>query len=137
MRHPITLLQRQLSIGSAALCLALFIPAQASAFANATALPPRHTVYAIDVLGFGASAKHDDSTSISDQVAASMALLNAEKVTKADLLANSVRGWVASTSAATYPSRTNRLVLMDAAGFKATFEGESPIEFCHQTVAET
>lgn len=99
-------------------------------------LAPNHRVYTVDMLGFGGSSKTGDSISIADQVAAVTALLDAEQIEQADLIGNSLGGWVAATMAATYPDRVGRLILVDAAGFKAMFEGEPPVNFYPTTVAE-
>ena len=102
----------------------------------AAALAASHTVYAIDMLGFGASSKTGDDLSMTVQTAAVKALLDAEGLAKADIVGNSVGGWVAATFAATYPDRVNRLILIDAAGFKAMFEGTPPVNFDPNDVAE-
>ncbi len=102
----------------------------------AHALADNHTVYTTDLLGFGASSKSGSSITIADQVAAIIALLDAENIARADMVGNSLGGWVAATLAATHPERVNRLILVDAAGFKAMFEGEPPVNFYPTTVAE-
>lgn len=95
----------------------------------AQALAATHHVFAIDMLGFGGSSKTGDDLSMPVQAAAIKALLDANHIEKAALVGNSVGGWVATTFAATYPDRTERLVIIDAAGFKAMFEGEPPVNF--------
>lgn len=95
----------------------------------AAVLAEKHRVYTIDLLGFGASSKTGETITIADQVAAIVALLDAEGVAKADVLGNSLGGWVAATLAADHPERVGQLVLVDAAGFKAMFEGEPPVNF--------
>lgn len=102
----------------------------------AEALASTHTVYAVDMLGFGGSAMAGDTITIVDQVAAVVELMDAEKLAKADIVGNSVGGWVAATLAASHPDRVERLVLVDAAGFKAMFEGEAPVNFYPTTVEE-
>ncbi len=104
--------------------------------AVAAKLAPLHTVYAVDMLGFGASSKTGETITIADQVAALVALMDAEKISKADVIGNSVGGWVAATLAADHPDRVNRLVLSDAAGFKAMFDGPPPVEFYPQDAAQ-
>ncbi|MBC7953042.1 MAG: alpha/beta hydrolase [Rhodospirillaceae bacterium] len=102
----------------------------------AQVLAAEHSVYTTDLLGFGESSKSGEVITIADQVAAIIALLDAENVAKADIVGNSLGGWVAATLAATYPDRVNRLILVDAAGFKAMFEGKPPVNFYPTTVAE-
>jgi pimeloyl-ACP methyl ester carboxylesterase len=58
-----------------------------------------------------------------------LALLDFYKVSKASVVGNSVGGWVAASFAATYPDRLSKLILIDAAGFKAMFEREPPVNF--------
>jgi triacylglycerol lipase len=95
----------------------------------AQALSSKHQVFAVDMLGFGASSKNGDDLSMPVQANAIKALLDSKEIAKADIVGNSVGGWVAATFAATYPDRVNHLVLIDAAGFKAMFEGEPPVNF--------
>jgi pimeloyl-ACP methyl ester carboxylesterase len=103
----------------------------------AQSLAGSHTVYSVDMLGFGGSSKTGQQITIADQVAAIIGLLDAEKIERADLVGNSVGGWVAATFAADHPTRTDRLVLVDAAGFKAMFEGKPPVDFYPQDLAAT
>ncbi len=98
-------------------------------------LAPHHTVYAVDMLGFGGSSKTGDQITIDDQAAALVALLDDQGVETADIVGNSVGGWVAATLAAEHPQRVRRLVLVDAAGFKAMFDGQPPVEFYPQDAA--
>lgn len=98
----------------------------------ATRLARRHTVYTVDMLGFGESPKTAPTITIGDQAAAIIALLDAEGLAEADIIGNSVGGWVAATVAADYPDRVRRLVLVDAAGFRAMFEGPPPVDFYPQ-----
>lgn len=93
-------------------------------------------VFAIDMLGFGESGKAGDDLSIPVQAAAIAALLDAHGHDRATLIGNSVGGWVAAGFAAAFPARTERLVLIDAAGFRAMFEGEPPVNFDPSTVEE-
>lgn len=102
----------------------------------AAALAGTHTVYAIDMLGFGASSKTGDDLSMTVQAAAVKALLEAEGLASADIVGNSVGGWVAATFAATYPGSVRRLILIDAAGFRAMFEGTPPVNFDPNDAAE-
>ena len=93
----------------------------------AEALAANHTVYAVDMLGFGGSSRDCKDLKVSTQAAAIKALLAKEGLAKAKLIGNSVGGWVAATFAATYPEMTDKLVVIDPAGFAAMFEGESPV----------
>lgn len=101
-----------------------------------TALSATHTVYAIDMLGFGGSSKDVADLTMAAQANAVLALLDAEHVAKADLVGNSVGGWAAATFAAAHPDRVGKLVLVDAAGFKAMFEGQPPVNFYPTSAAE-
>ena len=102
----------------------------------ATALADTHCVIAIDMLGFGESSKTGNDLSMPVQAAALAALLDAQGVEKASLIGNSVGGWVTATFAATYPDRTEKLILIDVAGFEAMFEGEPPANFDSSSVEE-
>jgi pimeloyl-ACP methyl ester carboxylesterase len=102
----------------------------------AAALAADHKVFAIDMLGFGQSSKTGDDLSMPVQAEAVKALLDDQGLDTADLVGNSVGGWVATTFAATYPDRVNRLVIIDAAGFKAMFEGTPPVNFDPNDAAE-
>jgi pimeloyl-ACP methyl ester carboxylesterase len=90
----------------------------------------------MDMIGFGGSAKSSAEITIRTQAEAVRALLDAEGVTRASLIGNSVGGWVTATFASMYPARTDKLVLVDAAGFKAMFDGPSPVNFYPDTVEE-
>jgi triacylglycerol lipase len=100
------------------------------------ALSATHTVYALDMLGFGGSSKDLSEITIPMQAEAVRALLSQEKIASASFIGNSVGGWVTAAFAATYPQMVNRLVLVDAAGFKAMFEGPSPVNFYPATADE-
>ena len=95
----------------------------------AAALSATHHVFAIDMLGFGDSSKTGEDLSMPVQAAAIKALLESHGIAKADIVGNSVGGWVATTFAATYPERVRKLIIIDAAGFKAMFEGPPPVNF--------
>lgn len=100
------------------------------------ALSADHTVYAIDMLGFGGSSRDAPDLTMAAQAGAIKALLDAEGVTSADLIGNSVGGWVTATFAATYPAMTDQLVLVDPAGFAAMFEGAPPVNLFPETQDE-
>ena len=95
----------------------------------AAALSATHHVFAIDMLGFGESSKTGEDLSMPVQAAAIKALLESHGIAKADIVGNSVGGWVATTFAATYPDHVRKLIIIDAAGFKAMFEGPPPVNF--------
>lgn len=95
----------------------------------AAALAANRRVFAIDMLGFGESSKNGEDLSMSVQAEALLALFDQHGIDKVALIGNSVGGWVTATFAATYPDRVEKLVLIDAAGFKAMFEGEPPVNF--------
>jgi len=102
----------------------------------ASHLSEMHHVFAVDMLGFGESSKEHEDLSIPVQAAAIKSLLDAHEIEDADLIGNSVGGWVAATFAAEYPDMVDRLILLDVAGFKAMFEGEPPVNFDPSTVEE-
>ena len=95
----------------------------------AETLATAHRVLAVDMLGFGGSSKTGEDLSMPVQAAAIAALLDHEGANKAHIVGSSVGGWVAATLAATHPERVDRLILIDAAGFKAMFEGPPPVNF--------
>jgi triacylglycerol lipase len=99
-------------------------------------LAKTHHVFAIDMLGFGGSSKTGDDLSMQVQASAILALLDAHKIGKAAFIGNSVGGWVTATFAAAHPERVSKLVLIDAAGFKAMFEGAPPVNFDPGSPAE-
>ncbi|MCU0625933.1 MAG: alpha/beta fold hydrolase [Gemmatimonadaceae bacterium] len=102
----------------------------------ATALAAMRTVYAIDMLGFGESSRDAADMGMAAQAAAVIALLDHEGIATADLLGNSVGGWVAATVAATTPERVARLIVADVAGFAAMFAGDPPANLFPDSVDE-
>lgn len=102
----------------------------------AAALAPSHTVYAIDMLGFGGSSRDATDLGMATQAKAIKALLDQEGIAVADLIGNSVGGWVAATFAASYPDRVCKLVLVDPAGFEAMFQGELPVNLFPDSVEQ-
>ncbi|KPF70583.1 alpha/beta hydrolase [beta proteobacterium AAP99] len=100
------------------------------------ALAASHTVYAIDMLGFGGSTRAASDYSMPAQAAAIAALLKAEGIEQADIVGNSVGGWVAATFAATYPQATARLIVVDPAGFEAMFKGDPPVNLFPDDVGQ-
>jgi len=93
----------------------------------AEALATNHTVYAIDMLGFGGSSRGAKDLRVLTQALAIKALLDCNDLKRATIVGNSVGGWVSATFAATYPEMTEKLVLIDPAGFEAMFQGEPPV----------
>lgn len=104
--------------------------------AVATEFAATHTVYAVDMLGFGGSSRNCQDLKISTQAAAIQALLAEEQVAKAKIVGNSVGGWVAATFAATFPQLTEKLVVIDPAGFAAMFEGPPPVNLFPDDLAQ-
>lgn len=102
----------------------------------ATQLSRDHTVYSIDMLGFGASSKDVPDLTIPVQADAIKELLHREGIPEVSLIGNSLGAWVAATFAAKHPQLTNRLVLVDAAGFKAMFNGRPPVNLFPETLDE-
>lgn len=102
----------------------------------AEALAADHTVYAVDMLGFGGSSRDCHDLQISTQAAAIHALLVKNGIGTAKLVGNSVGGWVTATFAATYPEMTEKLVVIDPAGFEAMFQGEPPVNLFPDDVAQ-
>jgi pimeloyl-ACP methyl ester carboxylesterase len=100
------------------------------------AFQDKRTVYAIDMLGFGGSSRDAKDMSMPMQANAIKALLEAKGVAKADIIGNSVGGWAAATFAATYPDMTDKLIVVDPAGFKAMFEGQPPVNLFPNNVDE-
>ncbi len=100
------------------------------------ALAPHFTVYAIDMLGFGQSAKDLTGITIGLQVQAVQALLAGQDIAKAHLIGNSLGAWVVAAFAAAHPASVDRLVLIDAAGLKVTLSGPPPVNFAPDTVEE-
>lgn len=97
-------------------------------------LAPSHTVYVVDLLGFGGSSKDHAEIPIAMQADAVKQLLDREGLLRASLIGNSVGGWVAASFAAQYPQAVERLVLIDAAGFKAMFDGPPPVNLYPESV---
>lgn len=84
-----------------------------------------HHVYAMDLLGFGASAKPADrSYSISEQAKLVERFLDAKHLEKVALAGESMGGWISATVALDQPQRVRQLILFDSAGlqFKPSFD---------------
>ena len=87
-----------------------------------SALAPRlvsagYHVYAMDLLGFGRSARPADHTySIPEQAKFVEAFLDANHLDSVVLSGVSMGGWIATEVALEQPQRVNRLILFDSAG---------------------
>lgn len=82
-------------------------------------------VYAMDLLGYGRSAKPADRTySIPEEAKFVESFLDANHLATFDLGGVSMGGWVASTVALDQPRRVSRLMLFDSAGmwFQPSFD---------------
>jgi triacylglycerol lipase len=105
-------------------------------FGIAAGLAGRHTIYLIDMIGFGESSKDGDTLTIGMQAEAILALLDSQGLATADIAGNSLGGWVAAVFAARYPGRIGRLAVIDAAGLTVTLSGPPPVNFVPDSVAE-
>jgi pimeloyl-ACP methyl ester carboxylesterase len=95
------------------------------AFLTRYLIPGGHHVYAMDLLGFGESARPTDREySIVEQARLVEAFLDAEHLDKVVLAGGSMGGWIAATVALDQPQRVTRLVLFDSLGmsFKQNFD---------------
>jgi pimeloyl-ACP methyl ester carboxylesterase len=82
-------------------------------------------IYAMDLLGYGRSAKPADRTySVSEEAKFVESFLDANHLAAVDLGGVSMGGWIASTVALNQPQRVSRLMLFDSAGmwFKPSFD---------------
>jgi pimeloyl-ACP methyl ester carboxylesterase len=84
---------------------------------NIAALAVRHRVYALDLLGFGKSDKEIGQFSLPYAAAFMADFLDAVGVGQASLVGNSLGGVICAQTAAQYPERVERLILVDPAGF--------------------
>jgi pimeloyl-ACP methyl ester carboxylesterase len=93
-----------------------------------------HRVYALDLLGYGRSARPRDADySISQQAAMVEGFLDSQHLRQVDLAGWSMGGWISMQVALQQPQRVRRLVLLDSAGLRFTlgfnpalFQPESP-----------
>jgi pimeloyl-ACP methyl ester carboxylesterase len=88
------------------------------------ALEPVHDVVALDLPGFGGSARPAD-LSFRELPEAVLGLMDGLEIGRAALVGNSMGGAVAAVAAAEQPGRVTALVLIDAAGFNLG-PGEAP-----------
>jgi pimeloyl-ACP methyl ester carboxylesterase len=82
------------------------------------------TVYAPDLLGYGASNKPNVDYSIALETETVRQFLDQEKLEQVDLVGWSMGGWVALKLAAEHPEKVRTLTLVDSAGF--TFNAPDP-----------
>ena len=83
-------------------------------------------VYALDLLGYGRSARPDVAYSISLEESVVLEYLDAMHLAKTDVGGWSMGGWIAMKLALDHPERVDRLAVYDTAGlyFPATFDAE-------------
>lgn len=79
-----------------------------------------HHVFALDLLGYGASDRPDVDYSVTLQTGVLRQFLDTQGLTKVDLAGLSMGGWIALDFTAQSPERVRRLVLLDSAGMKFT-----------------
>ncbi|HSM85432.1 MAG TPA: alpha/beta hydrolase [Candidatus Limnocylindrales bacterium] len=77
-----------------------------------------YKVYAIDLLGYGRSARPDVDYSISLESDILRQFLDSQNLQQADIAGWSMGGWVSLKFAADHPERVHRLILLDSAGVK-------------------
>jgi pimeloyl-ACP methyl ester carboxylesterase len=84
---------------------------------NVPALAQKFRVVVPDQIGFGRSDKPFINYRLATYVDFLDKFLSELKIERASLVGNSMGGWVAASYALKHPSRVERLVLVDAAGF--------------------
>ncbi|MFZ3212625.1 MAG: alpha/beta hydrolase [Terriglobales bacterium] len=97
-------------LGGGALDFTLIMPA----------LAKQHRVYALDLLGYGASDRPNVDYSITLETNILRQFLDSQSLTRVSLAGWSMGGWIALNLAAQAPERVDRLVLLDSAGIKFT-----------------
>lgn len=83
---------------------------------NIPALAANYHVIAPDQIGFGKSDKPYMKYRVGTYVDFLDKMLSDLKIEKATLLGNSMGGWIAALYSTKYPSRVDKLILVDAAG---------------------
>lgn len=89
---------------------------------NIAALAHTYRVYALDLLGYGASDKPALSSNVEFQANALGELLDAETLARAALIGLSWGGAIAQRLAARVPTRVSKLVLVDSASDTSSWE---------------
>jgi len=84
---------------------------------NMAGLGERFRVYAFDLVGFGRTDKPDNAPSLDVGVRHVIGFMDAQGVARASLVGNSMGGLIALVTAARFPERVHKLVLVDSAGF--------------------
>ena len=87
-------------------------------------LAKRHRVFALDLLGYGASDRPDVDYSVTLNTETLRQFLDSQALQQVDLTGWSMGGWISLKFTAEHPERIRRLVLLDSAGmiFKPTFD---------------
>lgn len=84
------------------------------------ALARHHRVYALDLLGYGASDRPNVDYSVTLETNILRQFLDSQGLTRVNLAGWSMGGWIALDFTLQAPERINRLVLLDSAGLKFT-----------------
>jgi pimeloyl-ACP methyl ester carboxylesterase len=92
-------------------------------------------VYALDLLGFGNSAKPDVAYSIPLEAQFVEGFMNAKHLESVDVIGNSMGGWIALTVALERPPLVARLILLDSVGMTFRFSFD-PMIFTPETRAQ-
>jgi 2-hydroxy-6-oxonona-2,4-dienedioate hydrolase len=83
------------------------------------ALAPRYHVYALDQIGFGHSDKPLLEYKIATFVDFLQGFMQAQNISKATLVGNSLGGWIAIDFSVQHPGMVEKLVLVDSAGLSS------------------
>lgn len=77
-----------------------------------------YKIYALDLLGYGQSARPDSDYSISFEENVVRDFMDSQKLVQADVAGWSMGGWISLKFAADHPERVHKLILLDSAGLK-------------------
>lgn len=77
-----------------------------------------YRIYALDLLGYGQSARPDADYSISFEENVVREFMDSQNLGQADLAGWSMGGWISLKFAADHPERVHKLILLDSAGLK-------------------